>query len=148
MISLPASATWYWAAACRRCSIPAVEVLKLDGEDAALDAIHSHVEPGELVHVFLFGTMIAPHPDAMRELGIVGSDRAAFAAGTEVFARIEAEAAGDSKGARPAALVLGTVGLACILNHRDGVPVGDFENGIHIRCLAVQVNREDGAGAC
>src|SRR5690606_15724683 len=78
---------------------------------------------------------------------IAGDDNAAFAIGAEVFAGIEAEAAGDANAAGALSIIFGAMGLAGILDDGEPVASGDDQDVVHRGHLPVKVNRQDGLGA-
>src|SRR5690554_2986172 len=71
---------------------PCVEVAQFDPQDCTLDAVHSIVEALYVVMVTAALPPIAKHSDFLCMARIAGYNDAAFAAGTEIFSRIEAEA--------------------------------------------------------
>src|SRR5690349_22895158 len=70
--------------------VPAREVAQLDGQDAGLDGVETAVGADELVDVLPRLTVVAHHAAITRQLLVIRGDRAGFAAGAEVLARIEA----------------------------------------------------------
>ena len=109
-----------------RASVHGFEMAQLDAQDRALDAVHAVVEALQDVVVALFLAPVAQHADrSWHVLVVVGDDDAALAVGAEVLAGIEAEAAGHADAAGAAALVLGAVRLAGVLDDGNAVAVGD-----------------------
>ena len=92
-------------------------------------------------------TPVAQHTELLGERVVVRGHRAALTARTEVLARVEAEAGERTEAADPASLVLGAVRLRGVLDHHQTVALGDLEDRVHLRRLAVEVHRHDGSGA-
>ena len=91
--------------------------------------------------------VVAQGADALGEDRVVGGHRAAFAGRAEVLAGVEPEAAEASHRAGAAAAVVGAVRLRRVFDDRDAVAVGDREDGVHRRRLAVEMDRQDRLGA-
>src|SRR5690606_30290759 len=90
---------------------PRVELAQLHSQYGRLQLLEPIVEALEHVLVLPFGAPVAQHPDPSRVLEIVRGDHSALAAGAEVLARIEAEAAHVADAADASPLVLGAVRL-------------------------------------
>src|SRR5690348_8563418 len=86
------------------------------------------------------------HPDLPREDLIIGGYGAPLAVGAEVLSGIEAEAPQITQTADAFAPVLGSVRLSRILYYSKIVAPRDGKNGVHVRGVAVKVNRYDRAG--
>ena len=122
---------------------PGFDVVHLDVEDRALDAVHPIVVAGDYVIVFGFLSPIAKQGNSSAELGPIGDHRPAFAIGAEVLAGIKAEAAKIADGARAPPLVFGAVRLRGVLDHDEPVSTGDLHDRIHVCDQAVQMDRQD-----
>ena len=72
---------------------------------------------------------------------VAGRHQPALAEGAEVLGRIEAEAAERAERARLRAAVARAVRLCGVLDHGEAVPGGDRADRIHVRHLAVEVDR-------
>ena len=71
--------------------VPFVQMAELDSEEGCLDRMQTAVVTLEVVVVLLRLAMLAQHLDRLRRLVVARRHGAAFAARTEVFARIETE---------------------------------------------------------
>src|ERR1700733_16137448 len=60
-------------------------------QQAGLEGVQSAVVPLDIVIVLLGLAMVAQHADLFRQAGIVGGDRACFAASPQILSRVEAE---------------------------------------------------------
>ena len=76
--------------------------------------------------------------------GSFGRDRAALAAGAEVLAGIEAEAAHFAEGPGPHAAAFGAMGLRRVLDDGEPVPPRDLRDRVHVGEPAVQVHGKEG----
>jgi len=74
---------------------------------------------------------------------VVGRHRPAVAEGAQVFARVEAVRGGVAERAYRSPLVARPLGLCGILQNLQSVLLGDRDNRIHIRWLAVKVDGDD-----
>ena len=70
---------------------PVIKVPRLDVEHGALDALEPEIEPKNVVPVFLPTAMVTQQPQLIGDRGVVGDDRSALAAGTEIFPRVKAK---------------------------------------------------------
>jgi hypothetical protein len=79
-------------------------------------------------------------PHSVGQVGIVGDHRSGVSPGAKVLGRIEREAPGvaDRPGAPHAHP--GTVGLACVLDHRHTVLAGQFHDRLQVHGPSVQVD--------
>ena len=77
---------------------------------------------------------------------VVGEDDAPFAAG-EVLGRLEGERAQVADGADAAAAIFRAVGVGGVLDHREVVPPGDVQHGVHVHRQAAEVDGDDRPGA-
>ncbi len=73
---------------------PGFEMPELDAQDRTLNGIHAVVEAFQQMVIALFLTPVAQHAHRLGLIVAVGDDDAPLAAGAEIFAGIEAEAAG------------------------------------------------------
>src|SRR5215831_16423289 len=90
---------------------PVVEVLQFDAEHGALKAFHAVVVADFVVIIAFGGAVFAQRLCAAGEGRVIGNERAAFSAGAEVLAGIEAKPRHDAESADDFAFVLGAVGL-------------------------------------
>ena len=91
-----------------------------------MDAFHAGVVADFDVVVSAVLGVIAEAADAGGDGVVIGDDRAGFAEGAEILARVEAETADAADRADTAALMLGTVSLGGIFDEGETVPVGDL----------------------
>ena len=120
---------------------------QFDAEEGGLERVEPAVVARDLVDVFDFGAVVAQPAQARGELGVVGGDRAAVAEGAEVLAGIEAPGDGVAMGAEALALIAGAMGLGGVLDDPQAMAAGDGEDGVQVGGLAVEVHRDQGAGA-
>src|SRR5690606_33675557 len=116
---------------------------ELHRQDGTLDAVHAVVEG---VLDVVVATVLAPvaqpaHPG--REGGIACDGTAPFAAGAQVLARIETEAAYGTERAGTASLPCRAMRLGRVLDDRDAVLRCDRHDGVHVGHAAVQVDGDD-----
>jgi hypothetical protein len=83
---------------------------------------------------------------ALAKLVVAGEDRPAIAVAAERLARKETGAADGGQVAALSALVFGAKALGGILDDRQAMPGGDGIDFVHVRRLAVEADRHDGAG--
>ena len=81
------------------------------------------------------------------ELGIVGDDGPGIAVGTQVLSGVEGKATDVPKGADLGITPAGPEGLRAILDHAQFACPGDRKDCVHVRAVAVQMDRENAAGA-
>ena len=79
--------------------------------------------------------------------GGIRDERSSVARGSEVLARMEAEASDVPDRSCPAAADGRAMSLGGILDHVEAVPTGLAEEGLHGGRLAVEVHGEQGSGA-
>ena len=111
----------YCAATARRASVQRFDVVHLDVQHGALNAVHAVIVAGDDVVVFGLLPPIAEQRNSSREFRVVGDHRPALAVCAEILAGIEAEAAEIADGSGAAALVLRAVSLRRVLD--DDEPV-------------------------
>ena len=118
-------------------------------QQSALHRVQPAVVTFHVVVVLLRLAVLANHFDLRRDCSVIGRHRAAFAERAEVLARIKAERGGMTHGAglhpavQLAGEVLRTVRLAGIFNHLQPVLAGQPQDGIHVRHLTIQMDRDD-----
>src|SRR5258706_2348206 len=99
--------------------------------------------------IFLGLAMISQYFGLLRDLFVVGCNGAAFTASAQVFARIKAECgrASHRSGLAPAILffreIFGAVRLAGVFDNDKSELLGHLKDGVHIRSLPVEMNRDD-----
>jgi len=123
-----------------------IEVGEFHVEDGGLDAIHAAVPADHGVVIFFDLAVIAEDADFFVEVGVIGEDCPGFAKGAEVFAWVEAEAAGIGEEAGFFSVVFGAVGLAGVFDDEDPVLAGDVEDGLEIGGVTEEVDGDDGFG--
>ncbi len=125
------------------CFRPFLDIVHFDVQDGGLDAVHAVVVPSQDVAIFGLLPPVAQQRDPLRQRRVGGHGRAALAIGSEILARVEAEAADIADRSGAAALVFGSMGLSCILDHDEPVATGDLHDRIHIGHQPVQMHRHD-----
>src|SRR5262245_43355613 len=88
-------------------------------------------------------TPVAQHSDRPGVVGIIGYDHSAFAIRPEVLSGVEAKATHVRQAPGPTPLVLGTVRLTSILDHREAATPSDLQDRGHVSRLPIQVHRDD-----
>src|SRR5208282_4704869 len=102
-----------------------------------------------VVVVLLSLAVIAKHTHLRSQCLVVGGNGAGFATCTEVLAGVEAErgSTANRTGCQPAILFAGkilcAVGLASIFHHNQTESVRQFEDGIHVGHLPIEVDGND-----
>ena len=76
--------------------------------------------------------------------GGVGGDEACVAEGGEVFGGVEAEGGGVAERAYGAIVPRGAEGLGGVFDELEIVGFGEGGEGVHVRALAVEMDRHDG----
>ncbi|EGE59473.1 hypothetical protein RHECNPAF_2190075 [Rhizobium etli CNPAF512] len=126
---------------------PGFKVPELDAQDRALNGVHAVVEALQQMVIALLLAPIAQHAHCFGLIVAVGHDDTPLAAGAEIFTGIEAEAAGCAEAAGARAFVLRAVRLACVLDNRYSVVVGNRPDRVHVSHLPVEMDGNDGLGA-
>src|SRR5579872_2286484 len=127
--------------------VPGIQMAQFDSQHGSLDFIQPTI-PADFFAAILFAApVITQRADAMRDLLGVGYYHAAVSPGSQILAGIKANAAGIRE--RPCALA--TVrcpnGLRVVFDNVQGVTASEAENSLHIGCLPVEMDRNDGARA-
>jgi hypothetical protein len=127
---------------------PVRKVRQLHVQHRRLHLIEAMVEAFDFMDVFARLAPVPQKPQAVRQIGPAGGDSAAFAAGPEVLAGIEAEAAEVAARAGPEAILVSrAVCLGGVLDHHQAVGAGDGADGAHVGQPAVQMHGDDRLGA-
>src|SRR5260221_14651050 len=87
--------------------------------------------------------MITQRLDLRFQCRIIRDHCACFAQGAKVLPWIEAETTRHPHGAGDSALVHGAMRLTSILDHRNSMTRSNFQNRVHVRCLAKQMDRNN-----
>ena len=127
--------------------VSGVELAELDPQHRGLEPVEPFVEAR--LDVLSLGPL-AEVAEATAPLGdriVVGTDRAAVAERAEVLARIEAERRDMAEGAGPRPFPAGPVGLGGVLHDQQAVSSRESLHGVHVACLAVQVDGNDRHGS-
>src|SRR5436305_13925493 len=69
--------------------VPLIQVLQFHSENATLNSFHSHIEPREDMLISFGRSVIAPQPNNICQLRIVGSYSTSLAESSEVFTRTD-----------------------------------------------------------
>ena len=100
-----------------------------------------HPEFGVVVAI---GLPAVPEAPCLRATAIVvGGQRPAIAERSEILGRIEAVCGRHAEAADRAAAAGGEMGLAAVFDDRQAVARRDRRDAVHVRGLAVEVNRDD-----
>jgi len=91
-------------------------------------------------------SVFAQRPGAGRIVRTVGHQRAGFAAGAEIFPGVEAITGEFAERADHFAAVAYTVSLGGVLDQREAMAAADFEDGIDVEGMPVEMNRHDRLG--
>lgn len=91
-------------------------------------------------------TELPQHECSRRHVRVIRGDQAAFTAGGEILADVEAERVHRTDGAHGPAPVTGAVRLRGVLHHGDPVSGGDLGDPVHVGGQAVQVDHDDRLG--
>ena len=128
--------------------IPLRKMVELNAQDPCLNTIEPPVVSLKLVVIFLSLAMVAEHPHFLSDVGIICCHGAPLAASAKVLPGIETEGCRCPHGSGffPLLSLFGEVKcpvrLASILDHHKAVPLGNAFNRIHLRRLAVEVDRD------
>src|SRR5947207_3241701 len=123
--------------------VPFVQLLKLDAKKGRLELIEARIVAFHVIVIFLFRTVIAQRSDTVGKFWIVRCHRAGVTERAEIFAWIKTVAGGMAERAGAAAFIASALGLCVVFNDLESVLFGDIHQGIHVRRLAVEVNRHD-----
>ena len=99
------------------------------------------------VFVFHFHAVHAQASHPPGPIRVAGDDHAGVAIGTQDLARVKAKATDGAQRAGPFPLVFGTEGLGRVFDDRHLVTLGNLPQSFHVRALAEQMHRHDGASA-
>ena len=132
------------AAAFRR---PFRQMLQLHAEHRALNAFHAVIVADFVVVIAHGGAVFAQGAGALVKGGVVRHQRAAFAAGAEIFAGIKTEAGNVAERADDFALVFRAVRLRGVLDQRQLVLSANRQNRVQVERMAVKMHGHDGLGA-
>ena len=107
--------------------IPAVDVLELDAENRALEAVHAGVPADFVVVVAAAHAVLAQHPGTLGQLVGVGCDHAGVARRAQILGGIKAEGGRIAEAAGFYALPLRAPGLGGVFDELE--PVRSFRDG-------------------
>src|ERR1051326_850172 len=110
-----------------------------------MDVIEPAVE-AKAVNVALVRAMIAQFANNAIHFFVIGYQRAAIAKGTQVFLDNKTGCGSITQFADFEPIAMGVDGLGVIFNHMQFMFIGNFSNRLHIRALAVQMDRDDRFG--
>ena len=124
--------------------VPAFDVLELDVEDRALNAVEARVPAHLVVVVAAAHAVLAQHPHVLGQFVRISGDHAGVSGGAQVFCGIKAEGGGGAECPRFHSLPLRAPGLGGVFN--EGQVMLSSETGKRgpIGALAVKMNRQDG----
>ena len=124
-----------------------VEVIKLDQQHGGLQGVQAAVDADGRVHVALGLAMQANLGHLAAQLVVVGEAGAAVTVAAQRLAGEEAGAADGGQAARALAVTGGAKALGAVLDDRQAMAGSNGVDGFHVGALAVQADRDDGAGA-
>ena len=123
--------------------VPGLQIRELRHEDGRLDRLHPEIAAHARVVVAL-GLPVHPQaPQKPRQTGIVRRDRARVPRASQVLRRIEREGGHRAECPRRALLVGRPDRLAGVFENGDAAASGDFQDRLHVRALAVEMDRLD-----
>src|SRR5437762_4309941 len=124
---------------------PAVELPQLYEADRRGDLGHAVVVAEESMLILRHLPVVPEQTRFVRDRVVVRDDHAALA-GRHILGRVEREAGRVAEVARLLAVVFRAVGLGRVLDHREGLTPSGIEDRVHLRRLAVQMDRHDRGG--
>ncbi len=116
---------------------PPVQMFQFHGEYGGLEGIQSAVVSDYGVIVFWLGPVYPQHSQKLIHFRIAGHYHPPVPGRSQVFTGKEGETSKVAQGPGLFAFVLGPNGLSGILHHLHIVLVGDLDDWIHVRTLAV-----------
>ena len=125
-------------AAALRC--PPLQMRQLHAQHRTLNAFHAVIEPDFIVIIAHGGAVLAQRTRAFGKFRIVGHERAAFAAGSQVFAGIKTEAGHLAERADFFAPVGRRMRLRGILHQRQPMFATDFQNRVDVERVPVKMD--------
>src|SRR5258708_5167172 len=122
-------------------------MLQFHVEHRSLKSIHPIVVPDVFMKIAAGLAVAAERARKLRNLVVIGGERATLAICAQVLARIKTECCGMAEAAHSLAAVGGAMGLTRVLNHRQAMTGGDVDDGSQISRPAIEVYGNDGAGS-
>jgi hypothetical protein len=118
-------------------------VAQLHTQHGRLQRVQPAVGPEHHVVVLVGAAAVVRHPaQAVDEGRVVRGDHPRVSVRPQVLAGVEAEAGRVAQAARSPAADLRAVRLRCVLQHGQAVALPDGQDGVHVRGMAVEVNRQ------
>src|ERR1035438_2898882 len=124
--------------------VPALDVLELDGEDGALEAVHAGVPADLIMVVAALHAVLAESADPLGQLAGIGGDHAGVAGGAQVLGGIKAEGGDVAEAPGFHSVPLGAVGLGGVFDELELALTSDTGKRGPVGWLAVEVDGEDG----
>jgi hypothetical protein len=109
---------------------------QLNSQNSRLDSVHPAIPPHHAVVIFANLAVIPKDPNLLLQLSVASHHRTGFAESAKILPRVEAETSCVGQGANLSALVLSSMSLAGIFDHKQTVFPGNFHNWLHVRRLA------------
>src|SRR6185503_10084224 len=131
---------------CAAGVVPAGDVLELDFEDGALEAVKARVPADLIVIVAAAHSVLAQHAGALGDLVVVSGEHAGVSGRAEILGGVKAERGSVTKCSRGFAVRFGTPGLGSVFDQPEAVFGCDPGEGIPVRALPIKVDRQDGFG--
>ena len=126
---------------------PFCQMLQFHAQHRALNAFHAIIVADFVVIIAHGRAVLAQRTGALGKGGVVRHERAAFAAGAEIFAGIKTEAGNFAERADDFALVFRAVRLGRVFDERQFVFSANRQNRINVKRMAVKMHGHDGLGA-
>ena len=120
---------------------------EFDAQQRGLQLVEPRIEAFEFVVVLGARAVVAPGPELVGQLRVVGGDGAAVAQRAQVFAGVKTEARRVAQIAGTSAFVARPVRLRGVFDDFEVMLARDGVNGVHVGRLPIQMYGDDGAGA-
>src|SRR6266550_509847 len=109
-------------------------------QTCALNCVHSTIPPNHCVLIFAHLSVITQTANLIPKLGVIRDHGTSFAERTEVLSRIKTKTADLAHRPCFLALVFGPMGLGSIFHNKQAVLPREFQNWIHVRYLAKEMD--------
>lgn len=127
--------------------VPPVEMPKLDPKHRRLERVEPRIDPTDLIHIFLSGSVIAERPHTLRYSRIVGSDGARIAERSEILSGVKAPGDGVAVTSDALPFVSRAMSLRGILDQPQSMPTRNLQQGIQVGRLTVKMCWKDDLGS-
>src|SRR2546429_872394 len=116
---------------------------ELDAQDGALQSLHAIVVTFYEVMIFALLSPVAQHPYVARVFGVIRHHHSSLTISAQILTGINTETAQVTDAAHSSPLVFCAMSLSRVLDDNQIMTPGNFQNGIHIGRLAVEMNGYD-----